>query len=73
MYDYRNDVINLMKSTTASQQSLSQSIQALDLIVKVYQDSLKQKPTLEKMLSCLQRNQKLKILKKVNPFLNNIT
>lgn len=51
MYDYRDDVIKLMKSTLDTEQSLTQSIQALDLIVKVYKDSISQvKPSKKKII-----------------------
>lgn len=51
MYDYRDDVIKLMKSTLDTEQSLTQSIQALDLIVKVYQDSVGQVKLPQKKIS----------------------
>lgn len=38
MYDYREDVINLMNHTESTKQSLDQSLIALDLLIKVYRD-----------------------------------
>ncbi|MBD5316588.1 MAG: hypothetical protein HDS11_02810 [Bacteroides sp.] len=39
MIDYRKDIIKLMKATTDSEQSLKQSMIALSIITKIYNDS----------------------------------
>ena len=40
MYDYRTDIINLMRSTEDNEQSLKQSMVALKLIVKMFENSV---------------------------------
>lgn len=40
MYDYRTDIINLMRSTEDNKQSLKQSMVALKLIVKMFENSV---------------------------------
>ena len=66
MYDYRDDVIELMKSTLDTEQSLTQSIQALDLIVKVYKDSMNQiEPSKKKIIKSQIKEQPSKKITKV--------
>lgn len=61
MYDYRTDIINLMRSTEDNAQSLKQSMVALKLIVKMFENSVvedeklakQEKETTEKMAELL--------------------
>lgn len=48
MYDYRTDIINLMRSTEDNEQSLKQSMVALKLIVKMFENSVVEDEKLQK-------------------------
>ncbi|MBD5429153.1 hypothetical protein [Lactobacillus sp.] len=48
MYDYRTDIINLMRSTEDNEQSLKQSMVALKLIVKMVENSIAEDKNLAK-------------------------
>lgn len=68
MYDYRTDIINLMRSTEDNAQSLKQSMVALKLIVKMFENSVvedeklakQEKETTEKLAELLDSKSKSK-------------
>lgn len=68
MYDYRTDIINLMRSTEDNAQSLKQSMVALKLIVKMFENSVvedeklakQKKETTEKLAELLDSKSKSK-------------
>lgn len=47
-FDYRKDIIKLMNATNDTEESLNQSMIALELITKIYNNSFVDSKTIEK-------------------------